>query len=156
MVTANVFRVVRYRRFELLPINHIPFIAGPIIFSYNVDACYGNKMERLNIEKETIMRTESHWFNRPMVLPVSMERDYRQLMKETNERLALMGCPPEPEWATFSDHLSEEDLWRSASPLSRVLHGKLRRQDTGLAEPESLTDPSMTTLANTAVVVDVD
>lgn len=44
MVAANVFRVIRYRRVELLPINYIPFAAGPFIFLYNVDASYGNKV----------------------------------------------------------------------------------------------------------------
>ncbi|KAG8468916.1 hypothetical protein KFE25_007434 [Diacronema lutheri] len=165
MCVANVFRVVRYRRFELLPINHIPFIAGPIIFLYNVDACYGNKMERLNIEKETICRTEQHWFNRPIVLPISMEHDYRSLMRETNERLALLGCPPEPDWAVFSDHISDEDLWRSASPLSRVLHQQLRRRESAIiAAPEEadgiaadLGDlDSVKTMANTAIVVELD
>jgi len=94
-----------------------------------VDGCYGNKMERLNIEKETILRTEKHWFNSPIVLPVSMEQDYRALMKETNARLSLLGCLPEPEWAVFSDHSDDEQLWRSASPLSRILHEQLRRPD---------------------------
>lgn len=130
MVGANVLRVIRYRRFELLPINHVPFIAGPVIFANNVDACYGNKMERLNIEKETILRTEAHWFNKPLHLPDSMEGDYMRLMEESNARLARMGCPPERDWAVFSPYFTDDDLWRSASPLSRILHGKLRRQDS--------------------------
>lgn len=130
MCAANIFRVIRSRRIELLPINFIPFIAGPIIFLYNVDASYGNKMERLNVEKETILRTENHWFNRPITLPLSMEHDYRSLMREANARLALLGCDPEPEWAVFADHVTDEELWRSASPLSRILHDQLSRHNS--------------------------
>ena len=130
MVAANVLRAVRSRRVELLPINYIPFIAGPFMFLYNVDASYGSKMERVNIEKETILRTENHWFNRPITLPLSMEHDYRSLMRETNERLASLGCDPEPEWAVFADHVSDDELWRSASPLSRILHDQLSRHSS--------------------------
>lgn len=151
MVGANVYRVARSRRFELLPVNYLPFIAGPIIFLYNVDSCYGNKMERLNVEKETILRTESHWFNRPITLPASMEHDYRALMAETNARLARIGCPPEEEWAVFAEHFSDEDLWRSASPLSRALHGKLRRREPEPLDPTEL--EAIETLASTATVV---
>mmetsp|Transcript_4751 Transcript_4751/g.13172 ORF Transcript_4751/g.13172 Transcript_4751/m.13172 type:complete len:144 (-) Transcript_4751:796-1227(-) len=139
MLTANIIRVCRNRRVELLPINFVPFVAGPVIFAYNVDACYGNKMERLNIEKETILRTENHWFNQPIALPASMEHDYRKLMCETNERLASMGLPPERDWAVFNDHFDDDDLWRSASPLSRMLHQQLRRHDTA-PPPEDLMD----------------
>mmetsp|Transcript_11589 Transcript_11589/g.30168 ORF Transcript_11589/g.30168 Transcript_11589/m.30168 type:complete len:191 (+) Transcript_11589:247-819(+) len=130
MLVANVVRVCRYRRIELLPINYVPFCIGPVMFAYNVDASYGNKMERLNIEKETILRTENHWFNKPIALPVSMEADYRKLMAETNDRLMQMGCPPERDWAVFSPYFSDDDLWRSASPLSRMLHEQLRRHDS--------------------------
>jgi hypothetical protein len=107
---------------------------------YNVDACYGNKMERLNIEKETILRTERHWFNMPIALPASMEHDYRSLMRETNERNALLGVSPEADWAVFSDHFSDEDLWRSASPLSRILHEQLRRHESVVPPSDSELD----------------
>lgn len=70
------------------------------------------------------------WFNKPIALPVSMESDYRKLMAETNDRLLDMGCPPERDWAVFSPYFSDEDLWRSASPLSRILHEQLRRHDS--------------------------
>ena len=93
-------QVYRTRAWKPLPIANVPFVAGPVMFLYNLDMvsqptlvpsplpppsprnqvppqkrrypqAYGDKMERLNVETQTILRTEAHWFNGPIALPSS-------------------------------------------------------------------------------------
>lgn len=99
--------------FTTLPIANVPFIAGPVIFTYNLDAgmlfdscphhrwhdplhtqpiAYGTKIERLNLEAQTILRTEKHWFNQPLALPPSLKADYNAMRNESNAKLVAMGA----------------------------------------------------------------
>ena len=54
-----------------------------------------------------------------------LKQDYDAMMADSNAKLAASGAPPEADWATFKKKLSDDELWRSSSPLSRILHSTL-------------------------------
>merc|ERR1712151_586974 len=128
MIAANALRVKRFGFadarmaigfFEPLPLAYFPYVATPFTFLYTADFAYGTKAERLNVEVQHIMRNENYWFNRPMTLPGYMQPFYKDMMKTNNEKLALMGLPPEKDWANFSYELTTEELDDHVSPLTR-------------------------------------
>ncbi|EOD40722.1 hypothetical protein EMIHUDRAFT_222477 [Emiliania huxleyi CCMP1516] len=125
LVVATGLRCIHRRRLEGLPLSSLPLFAGPFIFAYNVDAAYGNKVERLNMEAQTILRTEAHWFNQPMILPTFLEPEYRKMREENNRRLHSAGMPPESDWATFRSAISDDEVWQFAAPLSKLMHESL-------------------------------
>lgn len=174
-VLANGLWVCYACRLGALPLSLLGLVGGAVLLAYNVDAAYGTKAERLNVETQTILRTErrararaqpraaraarahpaavrarprhacalccaplcgvrgvrvggsSDWFNEPMTLPPSVEPDYRHLMAEVNKRRGALGFGPEADWAVFSAALGEE-VWRDASPLSRIMHSRLKQR----------------------------
>lgn len=121
LLGVNAARCYRLKRFEPLPISELPFVAGPIFFAFNIDASYGNKLNRVNREAAMIRGVETHWFNEPMNLPKSLEQEYRAMMKEQNARIRSVGAKEEADWATFDDTPIEE-LLDGSTPLSRTLH----------------------------------
>ena len=121
LVGATAVRAYRYKKFEPVPLSSIPFIAGPVFFAYNLDASYGNKLERLNQEAAMIRGAEQHWFNDPINLPRSLEADYRSMLAESNSKLLKINAKPEPDWATFNE-TTIESLVDGSTPLSRTLH----------------------------------
>jgi len=125
MVTVNVLRSLKSKKINL-PIHLVPFVAGSVLFSYNIDAAYGCKFERLNRESQLIMKTEKHWFNQPIVLPVSLKREYLLMMEESNNKFREIGEKEKYHWATFSNVNTDEELLKLASvgtsPISKILH----------------------------------
>jgi hypothetical protein len=111
--------------FEPMPLAFFPYIATPFLFAYQADFAYGTKAERLNIEMQNIVRNESHWFNDPLILPKYLEQYYREMQDDANTKLNLIGEPPEPEWAVFTNAPSGEELLKRSTPISRLLHGVL-------------------------------
>lgn len=134
MIAANAIRTRRFGvmdkklaigSFEPMPLAYFPYIATPFAFAYQADFAYGTKAERLNIEVQNILYNESHWFNKPIVLPKHMEAVYSTMMHDTNVKLAEIGEPPEKNWAIFTSEYSTEQLLTRAAPLSRLLHSSL-------------------------------
>merc|ERR1712187_159018 len=134
MIAVNALRVKKFGMvdkrmaigfFEPLPLAYFPYVATPFLFAYQADFAYGTKAERLNIETQAILRSEDHWFNKPVTLPKYMEPYYREMMESNNARLALIGEAAEKDWAKFEHSLTSEELLKRSSPISRILSGVL-------------------------------
>jgi len=140
-VTLAVAQVVKMRVLRTGPITigQFPFYLVPFTLTYNLDLAYGTKIERLNREVKEIIRNEKHWFNEPMSLPPYLEVSYRQLQTEMNAKLALVGRPPERDWASFDTPMTDEEVLDLSYPVTKFL-----QQNQGFNWPHSnqqLCDP---------------
>eukprot|EP00968_Pinguiococcus_pyrenoidosus_P001433 scaffold63_cov306-Pinguiococcus_pyrenoidosus.AAC.57 len=147
-VTLAVAQVVKMRVLRTGPITigqvhaeegKLDAVEFPFTLTYNLDLAYGTKIERLNREVKEIIRNEKHWFNEPMSLPPYLEVSYRQLQTEMNAKLALVGRPPERDWASFDTPMTDEEVLDLSYPVTKFL-----QQNQGFNWPHSnqqLCDP---------------
>lgn len=105
-------------QFSPLPLAWLPYVGTPFLFCYQIDFAYGTKLERINIEAQHILKSEKHWFNKPIRLPKSFECEYRKLVQEAAKK-----APDEPmeEWAEFCDQLTKEEVFMQTFPATRLL-----------------------------------
>merc|ERR1712187_470542 len=124
MIAVNALRVKKFGMadkrmaigfFEPLPLAYFPYVATPFLFMYSADFAYGTKAERLNVETKNILLNESHWFNKPIVLPKYLEPHYRALQEKNAVELRALGEPPEEDWATFSDDMTDAEILKHSA-----------------------------------------
>eukprot|EP01095_Lingulamoeba_sp_RSL-Kostka_P007483 TRINITY_DN2395_c0_g2_i1.p1 TRINITY_DN2395_c0_g2~~TRINITY_DN2395_c0_g2_i1.p1 ORF type:complete len:172 (-),score=38.08 TRINITY_DN2395_c0_g2_i1:159-674(-) len=102
MGTISIVRAIAIRKLSPLPLNIVPFVLVPFMIGYQIDAAWGNKMNRIYKESRTIREDEEGWwFNEPLVLPITLKKYYDKYMKENNESLISLGEKPDKDWAVF-------------------------------------------------------
>ena len=99
MSGVTLARMAVLRQFSPLPLNVVPIVLVPYLVGYQADFAYGTKANRINEMAKGIREEEHFWFNQPIELPPLLKEPYRNLMKETNRKLAEIGQPPEKDWA---------------------------------------------------------
>lgn len=119
-VTLLAFNAAKVRiakeKWSPLPLAWLPFIATPYVFLYQLDFSYGNKLERLNIESQHILRNEHHFFKMPMRLPRSFEAVYREMLDEQKRAEGK----DIPDWAVFDDSVTNEEIMRGTLPVTQL------------------------------------
>merc|ERR1711865_1113421 len=120
-----------------MSISQLPMLISPFTLGFNIDLAYGiglpggDKMQRIQKEADTIMRTEDHWFNEPIRLPPAFKDVYQRMQRESNAKLEASGQPFEKDWVRFDGSPSENEVLNHAYPITKFLHRKDKPEAQG-------------------------